>query len=107
MSLKKYNPKLFVQIASTFDEGRAVSYSTNQMLFETTRPYGNLFVEVEDINQARQLCIEFIKYYQLGSSNWYGGKIIDENNNFVARVSYNGRVWDSEDWKESNEIILN
>lgn len=107
MHLEKFNKKLFVQLASCFDEGKAISYSQGQKLFETNRPYGNLLVEVDNIHQAGQLCIDFINYYQLGSSNWTGGNVFDENNNFVARVSYNGRIWDKQDWKISNEIKLN
>lgn len=98
--------KLFVQLASEFDNERAISYSKNEMLCAVSRPYGNVFVEVENLSHARNICLDFISHFELSGSNYTGGNVVDEDYNFVARISYNGRVWDNEDWRKSHEIEL-
>ena len=49
---------------------------------------------VATLKDARSACMEFIATNDLGSGNWFGGEIYDINGMQVARVSYNGRVWD-------------
>ena len=46
----------------------------------------------ESFKQASEMCRAHIVRYDMGS-NWRGGKIVDEAGNQIARVSYNGRVW--------------
>ena len=58
-----------------------------------------------NLKEGSILCRQFIDFYNLGSSNWIGGRIIDNEDNFVAQVSYNGRVWES-DFFPSKEIDL-
>lgn len=60
------------------------------------RKYGaekNKFVACESFKQASELCIQFIRDNELGGGNWSGG-LITESGKAVARVSYNGRVWE-------------
>ena len=47
--------------------------------------------------EASCLCQSFIEKYDLGAGNWGGnaGKVLDEETKKqVARISYNGKVWD-------------
>jgi hypothetical protein len=65
-----------------------------------------IYVRIESLNNAKELVLNFIKTYNLGGSNFIGGEVLDRNMHFVARISYNGRIWDNTDWKKSKEIIL-
>jgi hypothetical protein len=50
---------------------------------------------VPNLWQASQEVRDYIVRYNLGASNFYGGKVLTQNENkLVARVSYNGRIWD-------------
>lgn len=98
--------KMFVQLASTIDPLRYIQLSSNQQLEEVSKPHGCLYYEVSSLCEARQLCLDYIQRLNLGGSGWAGGRIIDENHNFIARISYNGRVWSDEEFKNSKEIII-
>ena len=100
------NNTMFVQLATNFDASRFNDLSKNEQLAELTKPNGNVFFEVKTIREASELCREFINKFNLGSSNWAGGKIVNENFDFIAIVSYNGRVWDNENWFQAKEIAI-
>ena len=51
-----------------------------------------LLVEVKNLAEASAVCRAYIAQYELGAGNWTGGTIT-KGNRIVARVSYNGRVW--------------
>ena len=53
-----------------------------------------IYVNVESFKQASGLCREFIIKNMLGSGNWTGGEITGDNNQVLANISYNGKVWD-------------
>jgi len=57
---------------------------------------------VSSLKEASEECMRFIKDNDLGSGNWMGGEVVDDSGHVVARVSYNGRVWD----KEGNEVKI-
>lgn len=38
----------------------------------------------------------YITNNDLGAGNWTGGKVYDKDDNYVGRISYNGRFWDKE-----------
>jgi hypothetical protein len=66
-------------------------------------------VEVCSFRMASKVCRIFITDNNLGSGNWAGGKIF-LNDEQIAHVSYNGRVWDTTQdkinyWKDSNNEI--
>lgn len=64
-------------------------------------------VPVSSLKEARDLCVKFINDNDLGSGNWNGGQILDENEKVIALVSYNGRVWEgSEHSIDAKEIKL-
>ena len=50
-------------------------------------------VTVKSYEEASKKCEEYIKRNKLGGGNWSGGQIFDEKGKQIARVSYNGRVW--------------
>ena len=106
--IKKKESKLFVQLSSTFDKSRFEEMSRNAKIEEFLKPEGTAFVEVNSLKQAVEFCREFISRFNLSSSNWLGGLIVDDNFNFIARVSYNGRVWNNteENWKIAKEIAI-
>ena len=51
--------------------------------------------EVESFEEATVQCRDYITKHNLGGGNWSGGQIT-KNGEVIARVSYNGRVWDLE-----------
>jgi hypothetical protein len=56
---------------------------------------------VASLEDASNIVSEYIEYHELAASTFLGGTIMN-NDKEVARVSYNGRVWDLDD----NEITL-
>ncbi len=53
-------------------------------------------LSVASFEEASQACQDYIGKYDLGNGNWTGGQIFEQKQQ-IARVSYNGRVWDMED----------
>lgn len=106
--LQKSENKLFVQLSSTIDESRLEEMSRSAKIEEFLKPEGTAFVEVKSLKEASLLCSRFIDRFNLGSSNWVGGLVVDNNFNFVACVSYNGRVWDNtmDNWSIAKEIFI-
>ncbi|MEZ4912687.1 MAG: hypothetical protein R2798_01360 [Chitinophagales bacterium] len=104
-NLEKFNQTLFVSLGSQIDTERFIQYSRNEQFEELRKPRGFVYYQVQNLKEASELCQEFIKFYDLGSSSWIGGRVIDNENNFIAMVSYNGRLWKSEKFP-SEEIIL-
>lgn len=97
--------KLFVGLGSDIDSQRFFQYSKNQQFQELQKPRGLVYLEASNLLEARNLTQKFIKEYDINGSNWVGGRVIDHNDNFIAQISYNGRVWDSETYP-CNEIEL-
>ena len=68
-------------------------------LYETTVGWA----EADTIAECRDLCRTYISFYDLGGGNWDGGLIQDKSaphkSKIVARVSYNGRVWEAKNAK--------
>jgi hypothetical protein len=52
--------------------------------------------DVRSFVDASRLCRDFIEVNELGAGNWTGGRVF-RNGKQIARVSYNGRVWDLQD----------
>ena len=53
-------------------------------------------IAVHSFADASKKCRDFIQRNELGSGNWSGGKIFDNDGICIGKVSYNGRVWNSE-----------
>ena len=67
----------------------------------------NKAVEVSSFKEASQVCKDFIERNDLGSGNWAGGLILDNNGNAIAHVSYNGRVWEGKEYTlDAKEIKI-
>jgi hypothetical protein len=98
--------KLYVGLGSTLNHGKWASFSKNEILAEVAKPDGLVYFEVSSLKDATALTKKFIDEFNLGASNWTGGNIYDEHFNFQARISYNGRVWDNEDWRIAKEIAV-
>jgi hypothetical protein len=64
---------------------------------DCTRPLPGVpvaWAHVGTIREASELCRAYIAYYDLGGGNWNGGEIVRNADGLVlGRVSYNGRVW--------------
>jgi len=100
------NKKLYVGLGAKIDFSRWESFSMNQRIDEMNKPQGLIYFEVSSIKEASKLTQKFIKEYQLCSSNWIGGIVLNNSMEFVANISYNGRVWDNEDYRFAKEIEL-
>ena len=51
-------------------------------------------VEVESLPAASAAVRQFIELNDFGSSDFLGGEIYDSSTNkLIAKVSYNGRIW--------------
>lgn len=51
-------------------------------------------VGASTLAQASELCSAYISQHQLGAGNWSGGQVSLDGKT-VARISYNGRVWET------------
>ncbi|MFA8434143.1 MAG: hypothetical protein ACEPOZ_06475 [Marinifilaceae bacterium] len=49
-------------------------------------------ISINSFEEAQSICLDYIKYHNLGGGNWTGGQILDSSNNLVARIHYNGRI---------------
>ncbi|WP_439479166.1 hypothetical protein [Chryseobacterium aquaticum] len=98
MKLQLFNKKLFVSLGSEIDPNRFPQYSNNQKFQEIQKPKGIVYFEVNNLLEAKNLTQKFISEFDLSGSNWVGGRVIDEKNNFIAQISYNGRIWESENY---------
>lgn len=56
---------------------------------------------VATLEEASERCMAYIAEWNLGGGNWSGGQVYIRGNEQIARISYNGRIWDMDD----NEIV--
>lgn len=55
----------------------------------------NRLAQVSSLGEASRVCREFIREHELGGGNWSGGEVY-WGAEVVARISYNGRIWQVE-----------
>lgn len=60
-------------------------------------------VKVNDLTTARALCFKAISELRNGAGDWEGGDI-RRDGKLVARLSPNGRLWDTKPWPECKEL---
>jgi len=51
---------------------------------------------VATLEEASERCEAYIAEWNLGGGNWSGGQVYDGKKQ-IARISYNGRIWDMND----------
>ncbi len=54
-------------------------------------------VKVNSLEEASKKLLEFTEKYDLGGGNCPSVYVYDDNDNKLARISYNGRIWTSEE----------
>lgn len=88
-------------------------------LFVTLRAYGNpdyrqytdiadkAVVRVTSLRDAVRVCMDYIAENELGGGNWgtQSGCVFDSAKRPVARVSYNGRVWEPGDYPQKEIVV--
>jgi len=104
MKIQPFRQELFVSLGSEINVERFIQMSSNEQFEELYKPRNFIYFQVRSLVDAKKLCDNFIRSFNLCSSNWVGGRVLDKDNNFVAQISYNGRIWDNEDWKLAKEI---
>lgn len=60
----------------------------------------------ENLIEARNIVNNYSKTH---GASVFAGALVYDNEKFVARISYNGRLWDNEkqdDWQIAKEIII-
>ncbi len=97
-TIDRFSQTLFVSLGSQLDIERFFQSSRNEQFEELSKPRNFIYYQVQNLKEASNLCKEFIKFYNLGSSSWIGGRVIDNDNNFIATISYNGRAWAGEEY---------
>ena len=55
-----------------------------------------VMAHVDSIEEAQQAVRDYIDEHDLGSGNWAGGSVWTEENEYIGRISYNGRFWDKD-----------
>ena len=59
---------------------------------EATIDIPAFYMPCVSFEDASQICRSFIRDANLGSGNWSGGEIVDDNGQAIGYVAYNGRV---------------
>jgi hypothetical protein len=60
---------------------------------QTSPPAPKQFFKVNSPEDAALIAIAYRDTHNLGSGNWSGGQVLDEDGNEVFQISYNGRIW--------------
>ncbi|HMS40933.1 MAG TPA: hypothetical protein PKE69_11950 [Pyrinomonadaceae bacterium] len=94
--MKLQNQKLRVCLSSSENPSIIFQGSSSDVFAEMDKNIETVYHEVSSLKEASEVCRNYISRFNLGSGNFTGGQVIDDKNNFVARISYNGRVWDSD-----------
>jgi len=63
------------------------------------KPLIDTSIKCETLQKCSEACRRFISVHDLGGGNWAGGEIT-VGDKVVGKVSYNGRIWDT----DGNEI---
>lgn len=63
---------------------------------------GSKVARVDSLIDAKIAVRKYIIDTNIGASSYTGGDVLDSDNNVVAHVSYNGRVWKN---RNSDELI--
>ena len=53
-------------------------------------------IQVTTLEEASEICQSYIAKWNLGGGNWSGGQVYLDKKQ-IARISFNGRIWDMND----------
>lgn len=72
----------------------------NENPYEEVAPFS--FALSDSIEGCSEKVTNYIEDYCLGSGQWCGGRVYQEDVGYIGRISYNGRFWskDTEYGKE-------
>ena len=62
----------------------------NQNPYEPLYGVPKRVIKATSIEECQQIVRNYIDFYDLGSGNWIGGQVYDENDNLIGRIHYNG-----------------
>lgn len=68
--------------------------------YQTTPPANPKSYMVPSLMRAREVAMRYRDENDLGGGNWHRADVYDGQGKFVARISYNGRLWDA----KGNEV---
>lgn len=94
MNLQTAN--LWLNLNSDTNPDRIFFDSRNVMQDESFKNIENVYFGVKSLEEASEVCRRYITHFNLGSGNWTGGNVNDDSGRFIARISYNGRIWANE-----------
>ena len=63
----------------------------NQNPYEPMFGAPSLTLQCQTIEECRKAVREYIEYYDIGSGNWTGGQVYDDNDNLIGQIYYNGK----------------
>ncbi len=73
-----------------------------KIIFLTRKPVPEKFCKT--LQEAKEIVKKFVSGKRV--SVCMGADVFDDDNKFVARITYNCRIWDSQDWNTANEILV-
>ena len=63
----------------------------NQNPYEPLYGVPSYMFKCQTIEECVQEVRRYIELFNIGSGNWTGGQVYDENDNLIGRICYNGR----------------
>lgn len=101
--IKKITSKFHVSLRSQIDISRLFQYSSIAQFEELQKPNDFEYYQTISLYEVQLSWLKFIETNNLGGSNWVGGIVVGIDKNFVAKISYNVRIWDNENWRLAKE----
>lgn len=78
----------------------------NKFIFGTE---SDIYIEIEHPIDASEIVRQYIQNNDLGGGSFVGGQIVNEDDEMVGYISYNGRLWDktSPYFEENKKMYFN
>ena len=54
------------------------------------------FVQAASIEECSEVVRNYIEDNNLGSGQWCGGQVYEEEVGYIGKISYNGKFWDKD-----------
>ena len=55
-----------------------------------------IFVQTDSIEKCSEAVREYIEDNNLGSGQWCGGQVYEEEVGYIGKISYNGKFWNKD-----------